>query len=299
MHTAYVARSVIAQAHQDLLAKVVRKIPGHDPTLDCWACGVRGDLQRCRIVAAAAGGDGAAGNTWLLCHECHHEQPDGARIEGQRYWILEHELHSERRGRVAHETVSVVMALPRAHEWAADRLLDEEVLLSIVNGVRDRIGRAHLQSVRTSLRYELVADYEEWMAARQPGAGAARSTRDVGDAARRRIEKLFAETPTLFPSIEQALSKLKREGKRTGGLPPYGYELGADGKTLAPLEAEQRVIAEARALHADGMSLRTIAETLKSRGMRSRVGRRFEPTQIKRMIGYGARRNVTSRNETT
>jgi hypothetical protein len=287
-----VARSTIVQAHRDLLDKVARKIPGHDPTRDCWACGSCTDLQRCRVVAIADGGEASPANTWLLCSECHYEQPDGARAEGQRHWILEHEVHDDRLVRLALEVVTPVMTRPRANEWAAARLLDEQSLAQIVAGVRERIARAHLQSVRTSLRYDLVADYEEWIARRR-APGGTKAVPDVGDAVRRRIEKMFADTPALIPNIHQVLGKLKREGKYAGAGVPYGYELGGDGKTLSPNAVEQRVIAEARELHAGKLSLRAIAEKLKTRGMRARNGRPFEAVQIKRMIRNHEDRNVT------
>jgi hypothetical protein len=43
------------------------------------------------------------------------------------------------------------------------------------------------------------------------------------------------------------------------GAAPYGYALAADGVALVEVAAEQAVIADARALHATGMSLRKIS----------------------------------------
>lgn len=80
-----------------------------------------------------------------------------------------------------------------------------------------------------------------------------------------------------------AMAHLKSTGKRVGGL-PYGYKLDTDGRTLLQDPEEQRVIANARALRREGLSLRKVSAALKAKGMRSRSGRPFQANQIKRMI---------------
>lgn len=80
-----------------------------------------------------------------------------------------------------------------------------------------------------------------------------------------------------------AMQHLASQGAYTGGVVPYGYALAADGEHLAPVEAEQAVIVEARQLRARGLSLRRVAAELERRGMRSRAGRRFVPEAIATM----------------
>lgn len=48
---------------------------------------------------------------------------------------------------------------------------------------------------------------------------------------------------------------------------PYGFQLGADGRTLEPCASEQRVIARARELRAAGLSESAIAEDLAFAGL--------------------------------
>jgi DNA invertase Pin-like site-specific DNA recombinase len=96
----------------------------------------------------------------------------------------------------------------------------------------------------------------------------------------------------LTPEQRQTLSaqtKAVREvmverGEFTGGLPPYGQRIAADGKHLEPDAGEQGVIAAARELRAEGHSLRGIAEELEARGHRSPTGLPFHPTQIRRLV---------------
>jgi DNA invertase Pin-like site-specific DNA recombinase len=85
----------------------------------------------------------------------------------------------------------------------------------------------------------------------------------------------------------RALAKRKAAGKKIGGDIPYGYALAADGETLRESVTEQRVIAAARKLRADGHSLREVARRLKARNMFPREGDEFFAAQISRMIDEG------------
>jgi len=80
-----------------------------------------------------------------------------------------------------------------------------------------------------------------------------------------------------------ALQHKKARGERVGSI-PYGFALAADGVHLVELPAEQAVLAEARELRAEGLSLRKVAATLARRGFVSRTGRTFNATQINRMM---------------
>lgn len=84
--------------------------------------------------------------------------------------------------------------------------------------------------------------------------------------------------------IRNALRHKARNGEFIGGRVPYGQRLAADGVHLEPHPAEQRVIAAARKLRAQGLALRAIAAELGERGFVSRKGRTFAATQISRML---------------
>lgn len=93
-----------------------------------------------------------------------------------------------------------------------------------------------------------------------------------------------AEAEEHAAAIRAALAQRRSDGKKNGGSIPYGYKVDVDGETLVELKREQRVIAEARRLRADGLSLRAIAQRLYEQRMRSRSGDRFDSTQIRRML---------------
>ncbi|HEV3193396.1 MAG TPA: recombinase family protein, partial [Polyangiaceae bacterium] len=69
-----------------------------------------------------------------------------------------------------------------------------------------------------------------------------------------------------------ALAVIRARGQKTGGSVPYGYRLDADGRTPVAVEGEQAVIARARALAAEGRSLRAAAAQLAAEGHVSRKG---------------------------
>ena len=82
-----------------------------------------------------------------------------------------------------------------------------------------------------------------------------------------------------------AMKRKAAKGEFLGGpRAPYGFNIADDGVALVEVEAEQVVIADARALRAAGLSLRAVAGKLARRGSVSRAGRVFCPQQIRRMV---------------
>jgi DNA invertase Pin-like site-specific DNA recombinase len=79
-----------------------------------------------------------------------------------------------------------------------------------------------------------------------------------------------------------AMQHMKSEGLFTGGSVPFGFAQ-VDG-LLVQVDAEQAIIAEARALRVEGLSLRAVAAALASRGMVGRTGRTFTPSAVNAMI---------------
>lgn len=79
-----------------------------------------------------------------------------------------------------------------------------------------------------------------------------------------------------------AMRHLSASGGFVGGSAPYGYAKGVDGK-LCHVQAEQAVVSQARAWRA-GRSLRQLALDLESAGMVARSGKRFQPSQLARML---------------
>jgi DNA invertase Pin-like site-specific DNA recombinase len=85
-----------------------------------------------------------------------------------------------------------------------------------------------------------------------------------------------------------ALAAKSARGEKTGGSVPYGYRLDTDGRTLVAVEGEQATIARARALTAEGRTLRAVAAQLAAEGHVSRKGVAFFAAQVGRMLASGA-----------
>lgn len=91
-------------------------------------------------------------------------------------------------------------------------------------------------------------------------------------------------------TIKAALDELRAKGMKTGGDVPYGYRRAEEGsKKMVEDEGEQAVIALARQLRKAGKKLREIADELRRRGKRTRDKKRFDPTQIRRMLKQSKR----------
>jgi DNA invertase Pin-like site-specific DNA recombinase len=61
-------------------------------------------------------------------------------------------------------------------------------------------------------------------------------------------------------------------GQRTGTV-PYGSDLADDGTTLVPNEPEQAVVADIRAMRADGWTIERIADELTARAVPTKTGK--------------------------
>jgi len=111
---------------------------------------------------------------------------------------------------------------------------------------------------------------------------------DTTTAAGRMVFRMLAvlnefERDQLAERTSAAMQHKKARGERVGAV-PYGKALAADGISLVDVPEEQAVVAEARKLHAAGLSLRKIASILAERGFMARNGKPFAATQIQRMV---------------
>ena len=70
----------------------------------------------------------------------------------------------------------------------------------------------------------------------------------------------------------------------TGGQVPYGWTLGADGVHLVANPAEQAIIAAARTLREQGLSLRKVGDALAAEGMLPRSGGKWHAECVKAVL---------------
>jgi DNA invertase Pin-like site-specific DNA recombinase len=79
----------------------------------------------------------------------------------------------------------------------------------------------------------------------------------------------------------------KLQGQRTGEV-PYGWTLGADGKTLVENPEQQAIIKLIYSLADKGDSLRSIAAELNRRQVRTMKGGRWHAQQIRNILARRA-----------
>jgi DNA invertase Pin-like site-specific DNA recombinase len=79
-----------------------------------------------------------------------------------------------------------------------------------------------------------------------------------------------------------ALAVKKAKGQRVGGI-PYGYRLAADGTHLEKDDAERIVVARARALREQGLSLRAVGRALLEEGHAPRRGKAWHVQVVARL----------------
>ncbi len=89
---------------------------------------------------------------------------------------------------------------------------------------------------------------------------------------------------TLAERAKIALQLKRSRGEYCGGQVPYGSTLSLDHKQILPNPVEQVVVRKVQELARDGVTYRTIADVLEVDGYTTRIGKKFRPGQIFRMV---------------
>jgi len=80
------------------------------------------------------------------------------------------------------------------------------------------------------------------------------------------------------------MTKKAARQEYTGGQVPYGWTLDADGVHLVANEAEQAIIAAAKTLREQGLSLRKVGEELAAEGMLPRSGGEWHAKTVRDLL---------------
>jgi site-specific DNA recombinase len=92
------------------------------------------------------------------------------------------------------------------------------------------------------------------------------------------------ERETIGERTAEAMAYKRQQREYTGGEPPYGWQLAADGVHLDPHTAERAIVREALELNAAGLSLRKVGERLAARGLLPRQGRAWNPKAVRDLL---------------
>lgn len=92
------------------------------------------------------------------------------------------------------------------------------------------------------------------------------------------------ERETIGERTRDALRVKRRQGKKTGGGVPFGFDLASDGETLVENEADQAVIRKANRLRKAGHGFYTVARRLNEQGHRTKRGGLFNQSIISKIL---------------
>lgn len=81
----------------------------------------------------------------------------------------------------------------------------------------------------------------------------------------------------------------KRARNELAGSCPYGWRVTSDGRTLASVPAEQKVLGLVRELRGEGLSWRAVAEVLNARSLPAKKGGRWLHTSARSVLATATR----------
>ena len=91
------------------------------------------------------------------------------------------------------------------------------------------------------------------------------------------------EREAIGERTRDALRHKRNNGERVGNI-EYGFWLAADGRNVEPDSAEQAAVTAIRKLRGEGHSLRRIASTINSKGLRTRRGSPWRLVSVNRVF---------------
>ncbi|MBL9118323.1 MAG: recombinase family protein [Phycisphaerae bacterium] len=111
---------------------------------------------------------------------------------------------------------------------------------------------------------------------------------DTSGACGRMVFRMLAvlaefERDQIAERTRMGLAEKRRRGEKTGGQVPFGFRAEDQGGTLMLVEdaSEQATLAEARRLHAAGLSLRAIGAELDAKGMAPKAGGKWHAKTLR------------------
>ena len=112
---------------------------------------------------------------------------------------------------------------------------------------------------------------------------------DTRTAAGRMVLNILAtisqwERETIGERTAAALAHKASVNEYTGGEPPYGWQLAADGVHLEPHQGEQKVIHLAGELRSTGLSLRKVGDRLEDKGLLPRKGKGWHAKTVRGLL---------------
>jgi hypothetical protein len=164
-------RKEIAKTQKDSILNGLPDIHQSEAYHTCWACYEGIGLPeftptRAHINSNQNGGSNNPSNYFLLCRNCHKEQPDGCSKHIQLLWLKRQPTHIEREIKFAHSIFDLI-------EDEADQLEDEKILnkylkyLTREELVKEIINKASLRTsgpsnFKSNVKFEFLDHFKVW-----------------------------------------------------------------------------------------------------------------------------------------
>jgi DNA invertase Pin-like site-specific DNA recombinase len=157
---------------------------------------------------------------------------------------------------------------------------------------RDRLGR---DLIAVAMIERLVAKRGARVVS---AAGEGTDSNDPAAMLMRRLIDSFAEyeRALIAARTRAALAAKSRRGERVSGIMPFGFRLGANGRTLVAHDGEQGTLSTIRGLRVAGTSLRAIAEALNAEGNQTRAGTPWRFEYVRRVLSSSRNPNNRRRS---
>ena len=123
------SRKKIVNTQQDLIKNDLKEhLNIEEAVHTCWACfkgldDPKHNPQRAHIISVQNGGNNKPSNFFLLCKQCHKEQPDGNSFEMQLLWLQNQKHNITQTVFFAKEMLSLI------HKEAKKQFEDSEVII--------------------------------------------------------------------------------------------------------------------------------------------------------------------------
>jgi site-specific DNA recombinase len=92
------------------------------------------------------------------------------------------------------------------------------------------------------------------------------------------------EREAIVERTKTAMAHLRGQRRRISRFAPYGWRLGADGRTLEPVRAEIEVVASMRRLREAGASYPEIADAMARGGVATKLGGRWSSKSVRAIL---------------
>jgi len=169
-------REKIVSAQKELIEIEIQEITLEEALHTCWAC-FKGlgqpshTPQRAHIVSSQNGGGDEPSNFFLLCRNCHKEQPDGNSFEMQLMWLINQPHIIERNVNFSKEVIDFINQKAKNEFEDPEKILEEYyTYISSIEKSKQILNQAILKASsnrktnrENNIKYWMLDHFKTWV----------------------------------------------------------------------------------------------------------------------------------------